>query len=55
MKRGVPRELYRAETDTYGDEIKRLIDLRRLKYVDENQINESIYLYEMQVKAALFQ
>jgi hypothetical protein len=36
MKLGVPRELYRGELDNYGDELKRLIDLRRLKYVDEN-------------------
>jgi hypothetical protein len=35
MKRGVPRELYRSELDSYGDELKRLIDLRRLKYLDE--------------------
>lgn len=55
MKRGVPRELYRNETDSYGDELKRLIDLRRLKFVDENEINQTIYLYDMQVKAAIFQ
>lgn len=34
MKRGVPRDLYHGDTDTYHEIIQRLIDIRRLKYLD---------------------
>lgn len=54
MKRGVPKELYNTDTDTYHDLVQRLIDMRRLKYLDQNELNKTVFLFEMQVKAAIF-
>ena len=53
LRKGVPRELIRDE-DNYRDYITKLIDIRNLKYFNEQEVNQTIYLYEMQVKAAIF-
>jgi len=34
--------------------IQRLIDIRRQKYIDQNEVNKTVFLFEMQVKAAIF-
>ncbi len=54
MKRGVPKQLYQSEIENYNDLFQRLIDLRRLKFIDEGEVAKTIYLFEMQVKAAIF-
>ena len=54
MKRGVARDLYNTDTETYKELIQRLIDIRRLKYLDQNEVNKTVFLFEMQVKAAIF-
>jgi hypothetical protein len=48
----VPRELY--STDSYDALIRRLIEIRRLKSYNEVEVSSSVFLFEMQVKAAVF-
>ena len=55
MKRNVPRELYAADTDTYDGIVRRLIEIRRLKRYNEEEVQNTIFLFEMQIKAAIFQ
>jgi hypothetical protein len=55
MKRFIPRDLYRSESHPYEAEFRRLIGLRRLKRLDEAEVNKTMFLFNMQVKAALFQ
>lgn len=54
MKRNVPRELYAEDTETYETMVKRLIEIRRLKRYNEEEVQRTIFLFEMQVKAAIF-
>jgi hypothetical protein len=54
MKAGVPRELYNQDTETYDGMFRRLIDIRRLKRYSEEDVSNTIFLFEMQVKAAIF-
>lgn len=51
----MPRDLYRDESHSYEGEFRRLISLRRLKRVDEAELAQTMFLFKMQVKAAVFQ
>ena len=54
LRRGVPKQLYQSELGSYSGLLQRLIDLRRLKHIDDNEVTRTLYLFEMQVKAAIF-
>lgn len=54
MKRNVPRDIYAEDTETYEAMVRRLIEIRRLKRYNEEEVQRTIFLFEMQVKAAIF-
>ena len=64
LRKGVPRDLIKQKTlkGLQGSSVesdmktffKTLIEVRKLKYYQESQVDDTLYLYTMQVKALIF-